>query len=343
MHLKKSLLSVASLCALGTAHAQSSVTLYGIADAFVGQKTTGVGAAKVKRSVVDSDGLANSRWGLKGSEDLGAGLKAEFQLESLFDITTGAVTQVVTAPAATSPQYFSSQAWVGLAGALGSLRLGRQVTPFHSFVGLTNNLYDATAFATTGTAWNLGNLPNYFGRFDNVVSYETPNFSGLSAKLAYGFGEDKTATNAASKNKSLNIKYASGPLVVGYSFQQQGGIVSLRPIKYNMLGGAYDFGVARVVAAYNTASRDNVRDKEWQLGVSVPFGAASIAVGYGRSLGEVNGAPGVDGLGVALLGTYDMSKRTRLYTGWRKAQAENATGSKTAETATWGVGAIHRF
>ena len=343
MNQWKKCFAVATLLGCGATWAQSSVTLYGIADAFVGKKRTGTGAATVSRNVVDSDGLANSRFGLKGIEDLGGGLRAEFQVESLFDLTNGAVTQVATAPTATASQLFSSQSWVGLAGGFGSLRLGRQVTPFHSYVGVINNLYDATALATTGTVWGMGNLPNYFGRFDNAVSYETPLLAGFSAKAAYSFGEDKSVTTVASKNKSLNVKYASGPLLLGYSFQQQGGQAGASDIRYQLVGGAYEFGVARLVAAYNTARRDAVKDKEWQLGLSVPFGAASVAVGYGHAQGEVGAASGNKGKGYAVLGTYDLSKRSRLYTGWRRTEARTAAGVVSNETTTLGVGMIHRF
>lgn len=345
MRFKFPLSALALLAASSTAMAQSSVTLYGIADAYFGQKTTGVGAAKVSRTVVDSDGLANSRWGLRGTENLGGGLKAEFQFESLFDISNGATTQVTTVPAsAPSSQLFSSQAWVGLAGDFGSLKLGRQVSPFHSFIGLTNNLYDATAFSTTGTVWGLGNLPNYVGRFDNAISYESPVFSGISGKLAMGFGEDKTALVSASKNVSLNIKYAQGPAVLGYSFQKQGGTGGTQDIKYKLIGGSYDFGIAKVVADFNTAQRANLKDNEWQMGVSVPFGAASVAAGYGNSKGNnVGGATGNKGKGFALLGTYDFSKRTRLYAGFRKATGKNAAGTVTSESKTLGFGVIHRF
>ena len=347
--MKLPLITLASLLACGASMAQSSVTFYGIADAYFGQKESGVGATKLKRTVVDSDGMANSRWGLRGSEDLGGGLKAEFQFESLFDITNGATTQVTTAPASVAPQLFSSQAWVGVSGGFGSLKLGRQVSPFHSFVGLTNNLYDATAFSTTGTVWGLGSLPNYIGRLDNAVSYESPVFSGFSGKVALGFGEDKTVATptspalSASRNTSLNIKYVKGPVVAGYSFQKQTPQGSAPALKYQLLGGSYDFGMVKLVGAVNTARRDSTKDNEWQLGVSIPFGAASVAAGYGRSKGTVNGASGSKGTGLALLGTYDLSKRSRLYAGWRTTTAKNAGGTTTNETSTMGAGIIHRF
>lgn len=343
MRPKFPLLAVSALLMSGTTFAQSSVTFYGIADAFAGQKSTGTGATKVKQAVIDSDGLLNSRWGLRGSESLGSGLKAEFQLESLFNISNGVVTQVTTVPAAVNPQLFSSQAWVGLNGDFGNVKLGRQVSPFHSFVGLTNNLYDATAFSTTGTVWGLGNLPNYVGRFDNAISYESPVFGGVSGKVAFGLGEDKTAALAASKNTSLNIKYAAGPILAGFSYQKQTPVAPASALTYNMVGGAYDFGVARVVAGINMAKSNVAEDKEWQLGVSVPFGAFSVAAGYGYSRGKLNGANANKGTGAALLATYDLSKRTRLYAGYRKTNAKNATGATTNETSVLGTGIVHRF
>ncbi len=343
MYKKKVAVAGMVLGFAGAALAQSSVTIYGIGDAFIGQKSTGTGATKVNRNVIDSDGLLNSRWGLRGSESLGGGLKAEFQLESLFDISNGAVTQVTSAPTALNPQLFSSQAWVGLNGGFGNIKLGRQVSPFHSFVGLTNNLYDATAFSTTGNVWGTGSLPNYIGRFDNSVSYESPVFSGVSGKVAVGFGENKTVALSATKNTSLNIKYEQGPAVLGYSFQSQSAQAPAFEIKYNMVAGAYNFGVARVVGAINRARRDTTKDDEWQLGVSVPFGAFSVAAGYANSKGTVNGAAGNTGTGVALLGTYDMSKRTRLYIGLRKTTAKGPTGTITNETQTTGLGILHRF
>jgi predicted porin len=343
MYKKKAAFAGAVLTFAGAALAQSSVALYGIGDAFIGQKSTGTGATKVNKSVIDSDGLFNSRWGLRGSEDLGGGLKAEFQLESLFDISNGAVTQVTSAPAAANPQLFSSQAWVGINGDFGNIKLGRQVSPFHSFVGLSNNLYDATAFSTTGTVWGLGSLPNYIGRLDNAVSYESPIFGGVSGKVAVGLGEDQTTALSATKNTSLNIKYAQGPVLLGYSYQKQSAQAPAFDIRYSMLGGAYDFGVARVVGAINTAKRDTTKDEEWQLGVSVPFGAFSVAAGYGYSKGTVNGAAGNTGSGAALLGTYDLSKRTRLYVGLRKTTAKGPTGIITNETQTTGFGILHRF
>jgi predicted porin len=328
-----------------TVHAQSSVTFYGIADAFFGQRSALVGGAKVTQGVVDSDGLFNSRWGLKGTEDLGGGLKAEFVAESLFNISNGATLQVATAPTAAANQLFSSQAWVGLSGGFGAIRLGRQVTPFHSFRGATDNLYDSTAFSTTGTGWSQGSVSNYLGRFDNAISYETPTFGGVSGKVALSFGENKTSALSATTNTSLNIKYVEGPVMAGYSYQKQGAQGGTADTDYNFVGGSYDFGVARVVGAVNRARFGTAKDNEWQVGVSVPLGAASVAAGYARSKGNVNGpiTTTSSGQSLALLGTYDMSKRTRLYVAWKKTTGKNLAGTTLVENSVIGAGISHKF
>ena len=74
--MKKSLIALAVLAASGAAMAQSSVTLYGVADVFVGSAKTEVGGAGLRQNVVNTSGINGSRWGLRGSEDLGGGMKA---------------------------------------------------------------------------------------------------------------------------------------------------------------------------------------------------------------------------------------------------------------------------
>jgi len=120
--MKKSLIALAVLAASGTAMAQSNVTLYGLADVWFGSSKFEVtGEGSVRQTKVDSGGLNTSRWGMKGSEDLGGGLKANFQLEQGFDLSTGA---------AQSGKTFNRQAWVGLSGGFGEVQLGKVWTSY---------------------------------------------------------------------------------------------------------------------------------------------------------------------------------------------------------------------
>jgi predicted porin len=385
--MKKTLIAFAALSAIaGIAQAQSSVTLYGIADAYVGSienKTqTAAGETKVRQGVVNGSGLSSSRWGLKGSEDLGGGLKGIFVLESGFDISTGASANGAGNSAANqSSILFGRTALVGLSGGFGTVALGRQYTAYDTLRGATNNIYDSNTFATTSAIWSTG-VVDYSNRVNNAISYVSPDFAGFSGAVVYGFGEDKTAALSASASTSVHIKYSNGPLLVGYAHQREkangvgsvlfGGTTNNSNFgstagsaalfadtrKYNMVGASYDFGVAKITGSYNQAKgliATNAagtttaagKDKEFQVGASVPFGAAAVAVGYSRSKSQANGGENV-GTGYSLLGTYSLSKRTTLYAGGLSLKAESGQGfaaiaDATSKRALFAIGARHTF
>lgn len=347
--MKKTLVALAVLAASGAAMAQSTVTLYGVADTWFGQTETGVGAAKVKQTVIETNGMNSSRWGLKGAEDLGGGLKAVFQIESGFNIDTGAQTDAAS--------LFNRQAFVGLAGGFGSVTAGRQYTAYDALRGATNNTYDSAGFTTTGTVWGFGAVADYASRVNNSVAYTSADFGGFSGAAVVGLGENKGpgvggADIDANQNLSLHVKYAKGPVLVGYAYQEQkaqnGATTALstgtNSTKYNLIAGSYDFGVVKLNAGYNTAKVNDNSDKEYQLGLSAPIGtSANVAIGYTKSKGEVAGATTSNGKGYSVVGYYDLSKRTRLYAGASKAIADNNAGVDTAQTTKVGMGVRHNF
>lgn len=377
--MKKTLIALAALAATaGVAHAQSSVTLYGVVDAMIGQENVKVQSSTTNTSIsnskIDGSGLSSSRWGMRGSEDLGGGLAAVFTLESGFGIDTGALANNGGSSSSTASILFGRVATVGLKGSFGEVRLGRQYTAYDSLRGATNNTYDSNTFATTGTIWGVG-LQDYSNRANNSIRYDSPVFGGFSGSVMYGFGEDKSATVSASSSTSAHIKYANGPLLVGYAYQAEksngtatlfsgasglgstvissasnnvgtAGLQTTR--KYNLLGATYDFGVAKLVGSYNTAKGLNTlgfdaKDKEYQIGVSVPFGAASIAAGYVRAKSDFNNTSR-KGTGYSLLGTYDLSKRTTLYTGYISHKGEpNNDSTRTDKKTLFAAGVRHTF
>lgn len=358
--MKKTLIAFAALSAIaGVAQAQSTVTLYGVADAHFGQKTQTVGGVKTKQTVVDSAGMNTSRFGLRGTEDLGGGLKAVFTMEAGVAIDTGAGNL-------NGGGLFSRQAFVGLSGNFGTATLGRQYTAYDALRGATNNSYDATYFGgITGDVWNNG-VVDYSNRVSNSFAYASPVFSGFSGGFVLSGGEDKNVGGSslkASYNNSLHIKYANGPLLVGYAYQAEKynpGTTIQGPTavvaagtgkrQYNLFAASYDFGVAKITGGYNTAKQENStpatnnnKDKEFQFGVSVPFGAASVAAGYSRS--KTDSTPTFSGkaVGYSLLGTYDLSKRTRLYAGLLNEKFTNTpTAALTRKTGAI-AGIRHSF
>lgn len=335
--MKKTLIAFAALSAIaGVAQAQSAVTLYGVADVHFGQKSATTNAAgvgtKLTQTVVDSGGHNGSRWGLKGAEDLGGGLKVIFQLESGFTIDNGNVANGAT--------MFGRQAFVGLSGGFGTVTMGRQYTAYDALRGATNNTNDS-AFSATGGVWGTG-LADYTGRVNNSIAYASPNFSGFSGAVVLSLGEDKTAVASASRNTSLNLMYANGPILAGYAYQQEKAAGGANSNKYNLLAGSYDFGVAKILGGYNTAKDNTTTDKEYQLGVSAPFGAATVYAGYARSKTEVAGASST-ATGYSVMGTYDLSKRTRLYAAYNNLKNNGASVAGLYKTSVLVAGIKHSF
>ncbi|MCX7257745.1 MAG: porin [Polaromonas sp.] len=335
--MKKSLIALAVLASSGAAMAQSSVTLYGLVDAAVAHTSaTDAAGNKTNQNRVESSGANNSRWGLKGTEDLGNGLKANFVLEAGFNTDTGTDAQTVGA-AGTA---FGRQAFVGLSGDFGAVTLGRQYTAYDALRAATNNLYD-TNVATTNTVWGNA-VAGYANRVSNSIAYTSPVFSGVSGAAVVALGEDKSNTNPVSQNNSLHIKYANGPVLAGYAFQEEK--TGTTTSKYNLLAGSYDFGVAKLTGGFNMAKQGTAKDKEFQVGVSAPVGAAAtVAAGYSYSKGQVAGVTTVKGSGLSLLGTYSLSKRTTAYAGLNAMKFKDGADNTTGKSSMVAVGVRHTF
>jgi predicted porin len=340
--MKKSLIALAVIAASGAAMAQSSVTLYGRLDASIGQTKVEVDSAgfstSVKQTGVNSSDLNTTYWGLKGSEDLGGGLRANFDLQSQFAMDTGTATGTL----------FERKAIVGVSGAFGAVDLGRNYTAYDGLRAATNNVYDSN-LATTFNVWSTG-IKDYSLRSSNSITYTSPSFSGVSGAAGYSFGENKNiagnVNGDATDIASLHIKYANGPLLVGYAFQEEklarNSAVAQDKIQYNLVGATYDFGMAKLVGSYNQAKNNTLKDKEYQVGVSVPFGAAAVAVGYSHAKSEGLGMTN-KGEGASIVGTYNLSKRTTAYAGYEQAKVETMNGSITTKTSNFATGVRHTF
>jgi len=195
-------------------------------------------------------------------------------------------------------------------------------------------------------------VKDYSNRVNNSVRYDSPVFSGFSGSVAYAFGENEnvagTNVGDATDNVSVNVKYAAGPLLVGYAHQEE-KLATLTATqvtnKYDLFGASYDFGVAKLTGSYNQAKDGTLKDKEYQVGVSAPFGAFTVGAGYSNAKSERAGFADLEGEGYTLVGTYDMSKRTTLYAGYKNTQVESraANGVSETETSVFALGVRHTF
>ena len=159
--MKKPLAALATLIFTTLASAQSSVTLYGMADFWAGRSTD-------KGAIAGSGGLASSRWGIKGQEDLGGGLEAGFVLEQVLDLASGA-----------AEGGFNRQAYVSLAGGFGELRLGNVLTPLDDINGSANSGADSL-LAAVSNVW-VGFTTNPM----HQLYYATPEWRGLGAAVSH--------------------------------------------------------------------------------------------------------------------------------------------------------------
>ena len=345
--MKKSFIALAVIAASGVASAQSSVTLYGLVDAYVGsQKINGLTQSGVNLASPaggSGGGLNTSRFGFKGSEDLGGGLKANFVLEAGFDPSTG-VSNSYTSPytGKTDSAIFGRQSWVGLSGGFGEVRLGKMWTPYDEVKGSGAAAFDANIFAPAANVWASN---GYSDRPGNSVYYVTPSFGGVTAAAMYSVGENKTATPTgtvdAGKLASANIAYAGGPVAVALSHQVEKADGVTTATRFTQLNGSYNFGAAKLLAAYGHVKNGNDKANEYQIGVDVPV-ATALTLSGGVARSKITTAGGdIKSTGFGLAAKYDLSKRTFLYTGVQLSK--NEVSAVEFKTDTFAVGVQHKF
>ncbi|KWN12164.1 porin [Burkholderia ubonensis] len=250
--MKKTLIVAALSGVFATvAHAQSSVTLYGLIDAGITYTNNQGGHSAWQQSTGSVNG---SRWGLRGAEDLGGGLKAIFTLENGFGINNGTLKQ--------NGREFGRQAFVGLSHSVyGSVTLGRQYDSVVDYLGplsLTGTQYGGTQFAHP---FDNDNLNNSF-RINNAVKYQSADYNGLKFGALYGFSN--------SSNFANNRAYSVG---ASYSFMGFNVAAAYMQLNNNVNGLAQAVGDPGAVAGDWTFAAS--RQRTWGAGLKYSFGPAT--------------------------------------------------------------------
>ncbi len=375
--MKKSLLALAALGAFaGVAHAQSSVTLYGIIDEGFNINTNSGGHHLYNLS---SGVLQGSRFGLRGTEDLGGGLKAIFVLENGFDVNNGRLGQ--------GGLMFGRQAYVGLGSQFGTVTLGRQYDSVVDYVGPleAGDQWGGYIVAHPG---DLDNFNNAY-RTNNTVKYTSKNYGGLTFGGTYSFG-GQSGNFTGNQIWSLGAGYSNGPLVlgVGYLNARQpatagglfgnntatttpstvstpvySGFTTANTYQVIGAGGAYTFGAATIGATYSnikfmglgatgtssfrrgdTATFNNAEiNFKYQLTPALLVGAAfDYTTGNDVQLSNGTGHAGATYYQGALGIDYFLSKRTDVYVVgvFQQASADrDSAGNATAHAAINGLSA----
>jgi len=249
MKMKLFAAAVAALAA-GGAYAQSSVTLYGVADVGVEYTNRAVAPNGTTASAwrMTSGNQSGSRWGLRGVEDLGGGLKGIFNLESGFSVDTGAQSD--------SSRLFNRNAYVGLQNQWGTLTLGRQQTLFYDF-GL---VYDPMAISTRYSITSMA--PEFASRADNAAKY-VGTFGGLTVGALWSFnnnGNEVPGAFTTGREYGFTAMYGAGPFSVGATYDQSNSsnvATNGQLIRRASVAGTYAFGPAKVYAGYRWAKAYN--------------------------------------------------------------------------------------
>ena len=344
--MKKSLIALAVLAASGAAMAQSSVTLYGIADAAV----TYVNGDKSWNGI-SSGANKTSRLGFRGVEDLGGGLKANFVLEGGINLDTG---DGKSGGASGTGFEFKRQSTVGLSGNFGEVRVGRELTAAYNATA-RYDVFGGVGIAHSqlwddGKALGTGTDPYHYTtnqRVSNAITYVSPNFAGFRAAVNYGFGE-VAGQNRDGRYFGGGLTYDNGPLSLGLAGERlnKGNGAAMQAQTANditawSLGGSYDFGVAKLLAGYRQSTAKDVlglgdmKNRGYMVAVTAPVGPGLVRAAYNHYETKFDGDKGkTDQFGVGYV--YNMSKRTALYGTYAyiKNKNDNALGLTLGTGAT---------
>lgn len=349
-------LAAGLLLSCAAAHAQSGVQVYGVVDMYVGKKQL-ASASGLSQTVADSGGMTTSQWGMRGTEDLGGGLKASFEMSGFFRADTGDTGRF------TNDAMFSRTTYVGLQGNWGLLRLGRITTPnFVSTIRL-NPFGDSVALNPISLHTYIGGQPMDAAiasggaagisdsSFSNAVAYTSPNVAGFVGALSYGIGE---ASGGANRKVGYSLTYGSGPLLVSLSGEDVNQptlpappVVPAGNQKQGQstwqLGASYDLGSVKLFAQHSRTDIDLPASAErsfrtTQLGAAVPVGKGRVLASVAQTRKSETALANVRRTTWALGYDHDLSKRTDVYAVFMK---DSVTNLQRGTTLVAGI--RHRF
>ena len=348
--MKKSLLALALLGAFaGVAQAQTAVQIYGTVDA---------GVVKRTEQTLAIGKRANNTLGFKGTEELGSGLKALFQLEIRYEPDTGTLEQ---GAGGVQRPLFQGQSRVGLQGDFGMVRLGRGLTAFQEtstyfepFHGLPTPAGFQTDLMVAGyTSDPLGMVGNSTNRFSNALFYNSPEYMGFQFNATIGTKEANqgaalvgrgTATapqyaanaEATANPYSMTATYKNGPAAFMLAAERNAVETKL----WSLATTVQATSELKLLASYIRQDQDhtkliNPKTRSWVLGANYTLGAGKVLAGYGQK--SPDGVVKTKQLSLGY--EYSLSKRTYLY-----VDTSRKTGPTVPETIRhYDIGVNHAF
>jgi predicted porin len=312
------------LAAAGAAQAQ--VTVYGLIDMSYGknQNVSATDKADFHSGGDDgnSQGNSTSRVGVKGSSDLGSGIKGNFKLES----------NGITSDGAVNVPFFGRQAWLGGSGSFGEVRLGRQDSvPFQTMID-----FDFNGAANAASALGNSLIAPWMaprGRQSRSLQYMSPNYGGLTVQAGF---QPEDHTNLATKaNLAVGVKYTFGPLVVAGTVETKRTDTGK---DFVAIAGSYDLKVVKVMGSYadSGAVSANGSGKGIGLGVVAPVAGFNLGAHLGKNTDN-----GAKLTAVELFANREVLKNTYAYLD--VGRTSNRTAPTTVNRNAYALGVIYVF
>jgi len=340
--MKKTAIALAMASLAGSAYAQN-VTLYGNFDMSVQQsKNVLSGTTTTSTTQLGGTGtqLSTPVLGVRGSEDLGGGLKAGFQAEGTINPSNGAMGNHATATYASinsTSQLFNRQLNVFVEGGFGKITIGRTGDLVDSLEGFANfnQIFDTEAASANGIG----------GKNANTVRFDSPKFQGFTAGASYSSNAVGTSSTGATIDDgntvtTVAVQYAAGPLTVGGAFGRANVTGVLVEGKIDTYFAGYDFGVANV-RVQRTAQLDGTNSRQIQtneISAAIPLGSGLTAVVHAEKASDTTTANAYTQYGASVQKA--LSKRTQIYGGYRD---RNSSGAAATDTQVFTAGIVHAF
>lgn len=371
--MNKNILAIAIAAAVAAPSAFAAATVYGNAHMSV---TASSSVANAGASTDQTNVTSNSSFlGVKGSEDLGAGMKAVYQMEFGVNLdgeqTTAVRNSADNGTANVNTPFNQRNSMVGLGGSFGTVMLGRWDSPI-KMVGRKYDLFGDQVGNNRNVLGAAGNTHLVDGRHNNVIAYVSPTFSGVNATLAYVPGADATSAgnenfgNTANKIDafSANVMYTAGAFDAGLGYINATNVLVNNTKAYNAyrLGAGYTFGAARINGIYQLADYTSGTDVKSRgaYGVGASYKVTAAGTVKGQYMLAENATGTQNGANMITVG-YDhaMSKNTTVYALYAAAN-NNADATTTAmlsnggtndntvalpgkDNSTFAVGVQHKF
>jgi predicted porin len=314
-------IALAALAAFSgsAAFAQSTVTVYGRVDLSLAQQADAIDNKEVRNG-------SGSRLGFRGTEDLGDGLKAVFQIEHRFNADEGTQSNAT--------RFWEGKAIVGLEGAFGRVTLGREENPAYTFSQAVADPWGTDTVASNGSivSGRIGST-----RYSNTVNYRF-SASGFTvgAQIAEADGNAPSGGVAENKPYSLGAAWASGPFVVGVGFENPAD----EDDHWATVNGSYNFGMVKVGAFFGTGRNgDDQKQRAYLVSATAPIAQGELRASWGQLKNSTTDVIRDRQLSVGY--HYALSKRTTVYADVTRENRDDMADN--LKTTGYDIGIKHNF